>query len=217
MLPLAAAARAAGHDVLLATSGDALRVDAGGLAVRDVGGTRFAWAVLRAGLARPRLIAREATGRAGTRMAGELFGRIGAGMVDGLVALAREWRPDLVVHESLAAVGAVAATAAGAPAVLLENSLWNGPELVAATWTSTPFRPAAARHGVSGPASVGTITIAPPSVGGERAAGPRPGRGCPAGRRWARSPPPRPAWSGGAPAGRCARSARPARASCRPG
>src|SRR4051794_24935152 len=172
MLPLAAAARAAGHDVLLATSGDALRVDAGGLAVRDVGGTRFAWAVLRAGLARPRLIAREATGRAGTRMAGELFGRIGAGMVDGLVALAREWRPDLVVHESLAAVGAVAATAAGAPAVLLENSLWNGPELVAATWTSTAFRRAAARHGVSGPASAGTITIAPPSVVGERAGRP---------------------------------------------
>src|SRR3954468_3803095 len=172
MLPLAAAARAAGHDVLIATSGDALRVDAGGLAVRDVGGTRFAWAVLRAGLAQPRLIAREATGRAGTRMAGELFGRIGAGMVGGLVALARGWRPDLVVHESLAAAGAVAATAVGVPTVLLENSLWDGPELVAATWANPPFRRAAARHGVSAPASAGTITIAPPSLVGERAGRP---------------------------------------------
>lgn len=172
MLPLAAAARAAGHDVLIATSGDALRVDAGGLAVRDVGGTRFARAVLGAALANPRLVVREATGRAGTRMAGELFGRIGAGMVDGLVALAREWRPDVVVHESLAAAGAVCAAAVGAPAVLLENSLWDGPELVAATWTNPAFRRAAARHGVAGPTAVDTITIAPPSVVGERAGRP---------------------------------------------
>jgi UDP:flavonoid glycosyltransferase YjiC (YdhE family) len=56
--------------------------------------------------------------------------------------------------------------------VLLENSLWDGPELVAATWANGPFRRAAARHGVGGPDAVdrsgGTITIAPPSLVGER-------------------------------------------------
>jgi EryCIII-like glycosyltransferase len=172
LLPLAAAARAAGHDVLIATSGDALRVDTGGLPVRDVGATPFAWAVLRAALAHPRLIAREATGRAGVRMAGALFGRINAAMVDGLVALAREWRPDLVVHESLGGAATVAAAAVGAPAVLQENSLWDGPELVAATWRNPALRRAAGRAGVAGPASAGTITIAPRSVVGDRAGRP---------------------------------------------
>ena len=76
------------------------------------------------------------------------------------------------MHESLAAAGAVAASAVDAPAVLLENSLWDGPELVAATWANGPFRRAAARARGDRPGVGRTITIAPPSVVGERAGRP---------------------------------------------
>src|SRR5687768_12329325 len=113
MLPLAAALAAAGHRVRIASGHDVLRADAGGLPVEDVGGPGLPAAALRVALGHPRLMAREATGRAGVRMAGELFGTINAGMLDGLLRLARSWQPELVVFESLGGSGAVAAAAIG--------------------------------------------------------------------------------------------------------
>src|SRR5262245_24663999 len=122
LLPLAGALRAAGHDVLVATGGDAAGVDTGGIDGQDVRGPfsmgRVAGPIA---LTHPRLIALELTGRAGTRMVGALFGATNARMADGVVALARQWCPDLVLQESLAAAGALAAAVVGVPAVLQES------------------------------------------------------------------------------------------------
>lgn len=47
-------------------------------------------------------------------------------MVDDLVAFARDWRPDLVVHDAVSFAGPVAAAACGVPAV---SHLWGSPGL----------------------------------------------------------------------------------------
>ena len=130
LLPLASALRAAGHEVLLAAGGGG---DTAGLPVRDVaGGLRFGAVALRVTAAHPLRARRELAGRGGTAVVGELFGRVNASLADAVVALVGEWRPDLVIHEPLAVAGAFAAARHGVPAVLQENSLWDGPGLVAA-------------------------------------------------------------------------------------
>lgn len=127
LLPLATALRDAGHDVLLATGGDAIGLDVGALPREDVApGVRFGRIAAQVALAHPRLAVRELSGRAGTGLVGELFGEVNGRMADAVVALARRWHPDLVLHESLAAAGAVAAAVVGVPAVLQESNLWDG-------------------------------------------------------------------------------------------
>lgn len=110
LLPLATALRDAGHEVLLAHGGDP--VDTGGLATRDIARrVRFPTAALRAMLAAPHRIRAESDGRGGTRFPGDLFGRVNAKMIDEVVSLVGEWRPDLVLHEPAALGNLPAATA----------------------------------------------------------------------------------------------------------
>lgn len=156
LVPLTRALRAAGHEVLVATAGDGLRVAAAGLPVRNVApGFRFSRAATRAVLRRPFLIRAELAGRAGTRMVGHLFGAVNDALTDGVLAAGREWRPDRIVFEPLAAAGAVAAAGLGVPGILHENSLYDGPELLAAIRMR-------GRPELAAPAAV--IRIAPASV-----------------------------------------------------
>lgn len=173
LLPLAGALRDGGHEVLLASGGAAAGVDTGGIELRDVaGGATVGRAAGRVLLTRPLVGLRELTGRAGTGFVGELFGRVNAGMCDELVRLGERWRPDVVLHESLGVAGAVVAARLGVPAVLLENSLWDGAELVAVTGASSAITRARSRLGLDDlPATALTIRTAPPSLVG----GPRPG------------------------------------------
>ncbi|SCG45367.1 nucleotide disphospho-sugar-binding domain-containing protein [Micromonospora halophytica] len=164
MVPLAVALRDAGHDVLVASAADGLPGPDVGLPVRDVA-PRFAFGpIARSLLLRHPLLARaELAGTAGTRGAARLFGRVNDQLADGLVALARQWRPDLVVHEPLAVAGALAAARVGVPAVRQENSLFDGRELVRAT--TERLGGALARHGLSAvPSPAAAIAVAPPSV-----------------------------------------------------
>lgn len=182
LLPLANALHDAGHDVLLAAGGDAR--DGGGLPLRDIAGRLNLVAVsLRETIRHPLLSHREFSGRGGTQVVGLLFGAVNAVLVDDAVALAGEFRPDLVVHEPLAVAGAVAAARHGVPAVCHENNLWEGPELVAATAAAPAMRRALARHGLDAlPAHAAVITTGPPSLVGTHAGRPMrpvptPGRG----------------------------------------
>lgn len=174
LIPLAAALRDAGHQVLLAAGGDALRADTAGVPVRDVGaGVRFGRIAARVMLGNPLLARRELAGRGGTAAVGQLFGGVNERLADPVVALAEQWRPDLVVHEPLAVAGALAAARLGVPTVLQENSLWDGPELIAATAAGARMRRALGRHGVAAlPPPAATLTIAPPSLVGARAGRP---------------------------------------------
>jgi UDP:flavonoid glycosyltransferase YjiC (YdhE family) len=153
LVPLAQAVEAAGHEVMIATAGDALQVGRSGLTTSDLA-PGFAFGRLAAAtMLRHPLVARhELAGTGGTRGVGLLFGAVNDRLSGALHALLAQWRPELVVHEPLAVAGAVAAAKAGIPAVLHENSLFDGPSLVKAT----------ARRPLPSPAA--TISIAPPSV-----------------------------------------------------
>jgi UDP:flavonoid glycosyltransferase YjiC (YdhE family) len=162
VLPLGRALRDAGHEVLLATAGEAAVADLDGLPVEDVA-PRFSYLStgLRMALRHPLLTRAERKGTAGTRAAALTFGSVNDQLADSLVALAERWQPDLVVHDPLAVAGALAAATAGVPAVLLDNTLIGGPELAAVTV-------ARFRRGRGLPPTAATISIAPPSVVGSR-------------------------------------------------
>jgi UDP:flavonoid glycosyltransferase YjiC (YdhE family) len=164
LVPLARALRSAGHDVLLATAADGLAVDQAGLPVEDIAPKiRFTRLAIGTLLRHPRVARAEMAGTAGTRGVALLFGAVNDRLADGMVALAERWRPDLVVLEPLAVAGALAAARLGVPAVLQENSLFDGPTLIDVT---------SARLGGALPPVAATITIAPPSVVGPRAGWP---------------------------------------------
>lgn len=165
LIPLAAACRAAGHEVLLASGGDVLRADIAGLPAQDVA-ARFSFprTAVRVLLRHPLIARREMDGRAGVTFVGKLFGAVNAAIADAVIALAERAEPDLIVHEPLAPIGAVAAGRIGVPSVLQENLLFAAPELVAAVAASAPMQKRAI------PAAELSLTISPPSL-----VGPRPG------------------------------------------
>ncbi|RTL66552.1 MAG: glycosyltransferase [Pseudonocardiaceae bacterium] len=180
MLPLARTLAELGHEVVIASGGDAVGRDLGGLPVVDVAQeVSFTRCAARTMLAHPRLARRELAGEAGTDVVGLLFGAVNEGLADAVVAVAGAFEPEIVVHEPLAPAGALAAARLGVPAVLQENSLFDGPSLVAAVVRSPLFRRALRRHGLLDelPDPTDVLTIAPPSVVGVR--GGRPMRAVP--------------------------------------
>lgn len=165
-MPLAVACRDAGHDVLIASGGDALRTDLTGLPGHDVApGFRFGRIAARLLMRHPLRGRRELAGRAGVTFVGELFGAANASFAAEVVALAERAQPDLILHEPLAPAGAIAAGQVGVPSVLVENMLFAAPELLAAVAASAPMQ----RYSVPSPELA--ITVSPPSL-----VGPRPGR-----------------------------------------
>jgi UDP:flavonoid glycosyltransferase YjiC (YdhE family) len=153
LMPLALALRDAGHDVVVATGGEALRVRESGLAVEDVvpAGVRFGPIALRIMVTHPLVAKREMRGSGRLDFVSRMFGTVGDAMTGPLQALARRWRPDVVVHEPLAAAG----SALGVPAIIQDVSLFDGLELTAAVG-------ARMRAGVRPPLTI--LRTSPPSV-----------------------------------------------------
>jgi UDP:flavonoid glycosyltransferase YjiC (YdhE family) len=168
LIPLAWELRAAGHEVLLATAGAALRVAESGVPVADIArGFDLRRTKRRALLRNPLLARAERRGEAGTRAVVTLFGEVNDELADGVVALADQWRPDLVVHGALAPVGAVVAARCRVPAVLCDHTLLDGQQLSFATTRHLSY--ACGRHSVSAPATpAAVIRLSPPSLVGER-------------------------------------------------
>ncbi|HEX8343199.1 MAG TPA: glycosyltransferase [Actinoplanes sp.] len=121
LVPLAHAALAAGHEVLVATSGPAERTAvAAGLVTADAGSARQARQPYDDLLD---LLARGEGGHAPddpTSLAvhGRHFGEVGARQLDDIVAIARAWGADAVVYPGIHSAALVAARAVGIPAVL---------------------------------------------------------------------------------------------------
>ena len=115
-------------------------------------------------LPRHPLIARaEMAGTAGTRPARPPFGTLNDQLTDAVVALATQWRPDLVLYEPFAVAGAVAAARLDVPAVRQENALFDGRDLVRATVAR--LGAALRRHGLTElPAPAAALAVAPPCV-----------------------------------------------------
>ncbi|GLZ33770.1 glycosyl transferase [Lentzea sp. NBRC 105346] len=158
LVPLAQALRRAGHDVLLATGGEALKVRESGLAVEDVvPAVHMGRLALRTSLAHPLAARSELRGEGDLRFVSHLFAAIGKHMLPGVFALAERWLPDVVVHDALAGAGTVVAAHHGIPAVVHDISLFDGATLTAAVLTR--MRP---RTAFPEPATV--LRTAPPSV-----------------------------------------------------
>jgi glycosyltransferase len=120
LVPLAHAARAAGHDVLVATSGPALRLanEAGLHAVAvDDGDSVRPYEKLRRRATEISVLAERPDAEYGSFVA-SVFGEVGTLMADGLVDAARRWGADVVVYPPPHVAGLLAARAIGVPAVL---------------------------------------------------------------------------------------------------
>lgn len=113
-VPLAWAARAAGHSVLLACSGPALEAAGrAGLPASDVHPGGDVGVVLAEEEAKA-----AAQGGDMAAFVGGLFGGVSDRVADAVVELARAWRPDLVIHTPLEYAGPLAAAALDVPAVV---------------------------------------------------------------------------------------------------
>ena len=162
LVPLATAFRDAGHGVVFATAGEG--VDAArkaGLDARDVApGLKVERVLLGAMLRRPRMMRRELAGEGGTDVVGHLFAPLNGRLAEATLALAADWRPDLVLHEGLAPVGSLAAAHRGVPSVLVDALLFDGRELFAAV--------ARQLDGRAIPQPAEAVVAAPPSLVGAR-------------------------------------------------
>jgi UDP-N-acetylglucosamine:LPS N-acetylglucosamine transferase len=153
LMPLALALRDAGHDVVVATGGEALRVRDSGLHVEDVvpANVRFGPIALRIVVTHPLVARRELRGSGRLDFVSRMFAAVGNAMTAPLRALAARWRPDVVVHEPLA----VAGSALGVPSIVHDVSLFDGLELTRAVGDRMKAE-------VRSPATV--LRTAPPSV-----------------------------------------------------
>jgi UDP:flavonoid glycosyltransferase YjiC (YdhE family) len=164
LVPLAQAARDAGHDVLViggASLADATR-DAGLLHV--VSGppdlpSVFAQVPERQGLTGRRLAA--ATWK------GAFAGVMAQAMAAGTLALANSWRPDLVVHEDSEQGSWIAAERLGMPHIALQATAWRGTGL---RLSSEPLNRLLRLHGLPEDSELrawhryGFLTSRPPSL-----------------------------------------------------
>jgi UDP:flavonoid glycosyltransferase YjiC (YdhE family) len=171
LVPLATALRDAGHEVVLVTGSDgAEAVRATGLDVRDVvPGLRVGAVFGPQALLHPLKARREAMGVVREPdLVGVLFAAMAARMADGVLSIADQLRPDLVVQEPLAATGALAAARRRVPLAVVNNTLFDADKLLAVTVArmGTTTR----RHGVDHiPSASDVLLTAPPSlVDGQR-------------------------------------------------
>jgi EryCIII-like glycosyltransferase len=172
LVPLAAACRDAGHDVILASGG--FPPDVLGLRTAEIGaGFSLPRSAIRVALRHPGVARAEMRGDAGHAMVGELFGRANRALIDPLEALARKESPDLIVYEPLAEAGAVVAGRLSVPAALQENTLWPATDLFAAVTSASPM----AEFDIPNPEL--TIAVTPASLRGGPLAGAIPMRPVP--------------------------------------
>jgi len=168
LIPLATALQAAGHDVVLATGADgAAAARSSGLDIRDVDpGVRIGAVFIPRALLHPLHARREALGlEREPDFIGVLFAALAARMADGVLTLADEWQPDLVVQEPFAAAGSLAAARHRVPVVLVNMTLFDAQKLHAVT-VARLGRIARTRGVDRIPPPVDVLLTAPPSLAG---------------------------------------------------
>ncbi len=167
MVPLARALLSAGHEVLWTTGADACRVvRAAGISATEAGLTDAGVAPLRAEARRA--AAGMAPEDIPTRVFPVLFGAARAEpMLAALLPVAREWRPDLVLHENGELAAPLVATLLGVPHVvhafggaIPAGILADGSASLTDLWS---------RHGLEVPAYAGCfqhlyLDICPPAL-----------------------------------------------------
>lgn len=162
LIPIAWAARAAGHEVLVATFGEGLRAAEAGLPVVDIapGMTQRSLFVDLNAEKRAELD-RVSAGDASEELDGLMFGTWSEWVADEAVAHAEAWRPDVVVHERMAPFGRLVAGVLDVPCVRHDLGIERG----ALAGQLRHMAAALARHGVPDLVDDSPwIDIAPPSL-----------------------------------------------------
>ena len=162
IVPTAWAMRAAGHEVLVLTYGEAVPAAASaGLPVVDVAPETDIHAILRKYRAEQVLTA-PASLLPSTHDGARLFGRASDAAANGTMRVAASWRPDLVVHTLMEGAGPLVAAKLGVPAVA------HGFGFIGPGWdsaVSAEMEETYARHRVAAyVAPVATLDVAPPSM-----------------------------------------------------
>ncbi|MFE1591306.1 glycosyltransferase [Nocardia sp. NPDC058705] len=157
MMPLVQRLRERGHDIMVATGGDAAAVVRTQLPVADVAPPiDYLRAAVR-GLGRhPVLALRSGQGMADARGGAHVFAVTNRPMIEPLLRAAREFRPDVIVHEPFASAAAIVADRLGVPTILHNIALDNGTVIrheLLRLLTDTAL-----------PAPTTTLSIAPPSI-----------------------------------------------------
>jgi UDP:flavonoid glycosyltransferase YjiC (YdhE family) len=164
ILPVAVAARDAGHDVVVGTGADlASIVRRAGLRVVLIGPPS-----LLAGFAGIDGLAGLTGHRRLIRLVGDGFAGIFAGaFCDGVLELAKEWQPDVMVHEDLEMGSWIAAERLAVPHVVIQATAWRSSVRRMAAASQNALR---TRHGLvldpqlTGQNGVAWFTTRPPSL-----------------------------------------------------
>jgi len=165
------ALRAAGHDVILATSTNHELASNAGLHVVDTAPGVDFYAVFGGFMAehggafggRPDgEEPAELRADAGIDLTARMFAVVGSKFTDETVRLVRQWRPDLVLHTTLDAAGPLAAAVAGVPSVVHTIGIAQPPAL----WTrlAQHFAGEYDRFGVAAPEPAAVLDVSPPSL-----------------------------------------------------
>jgi UDP:flavonoid glycosyltransferase YjiC (YdhE family) len=161
-VPLAYALRSAGHEVRFATGGLSVAAAEAGFSVVDVTpGLDYGPIYIDEG------------GSDGKRpihavdpeneLLARLFGRVSGVMVDGVLEVARSWRPDLVYAPPLQGAGALAAHALGIPWVEMPVGVYDS-RIDMSAMVREAMAADYERHGVTGtPRPAARISFMPPS------------------------------------------------------
>jgi UDP:flavonoid glycosyltransferase YjiC (YdhE family) len=160
MVPLAWALRAAGHEVLISTTDDAVSVTSAGIDVLDFDPEGRCPSLAQINATRPDIVAK----RAHRVSDGEvLLIEATRQYVDRMIAVAELWRPDLIVHSQLQGGGPIAAAKLGVPAVEHGGSLLRNDDFYDRLSVLIPETFAA--HGIEtlGARRAG-LDVAPPSM-----------------------------------------------------
>jgi UDP:flavonoid glycosyltransferase YjiC (YdhE family) len=168
VIPLANAYRAAGYEVLFATTAATEIAARAGFHVVDVApGARLGQIFSRFTAQNAELNRREAAGIATTAEANELaaavFGQVAAIMAKPFCELADLWRPDVVVYTPLQSCGQLLAARLGVPAVEQMDGLSGGKSLQAALFVEMQdlYQRFADGHR---PADIQYLDVVPPSM-----------------------------------------------------
>ncbi|WP_116200186.1 glycosyltransferase [Amycolatopsis circi] len=170
LVPLAQAARATGHEVLMGSCGEAAALaEAAALPMADVAPgvtlkSLFTDFHRRYREVNERIIA----GARSEDLEGVHFGTFSDWLADGAISVAEKWRPDLVVYERMAPFGLLAAKVLGVPAVRHDLGISPGERAGQLRHLAAALQ----RHGVQELIDDGPwLDIAPPSMTGGRRGG----------------------------------------------
>ncbi|MFB9928618.1 glycosyltransferase [Amycolatopsis halotolerans] len=169
LVPLARAAQAAGHEVLMGSCGEEELLAEAALPIADIApGITLKSLFTDFHRGYREVNERIMAGVVSEDLEGVHFGTFSDWLADGAVATAQRWRPDLVVYERMAPFGLLAAKVVGVPAVRHDLGISHGERAGQLRHMAAALQ----RHGVQELVDDGPwLDIAPPSITGARRGG----------------------------------------------